>query len=198
MKMTLVLVATLSIMGGHAFAASTDMLSVLSCHRMVSDEYRLKCYDSATEFGKKNEANAIAQNTGKWLVRKETSDIDDSQNVFMTISSNEKVLGPFSNGSAPAQILIRCMENTTSVVLIMNDHFLSDIQGYGAVTYRLDEKKAANKRLQVSTDNKALGLWNGGSAIPFSKSALRPFKPLGEGHAIQRKPRHREFRHYRS
>ena len=137
---------------------------------MVSDEYRLKCYDSATEFGKKNEANAIAQNTGKWLVRKETSDIDDSQNVFMTISSNEKVLGPFSNGSAPAQILIRCMENTTSVVLIMNDHFLSDIQGYGAVTYRLDEKKAANKRLQVSTDNKALGLWNGGSAIPFSKA----------------------------
>ena len=47
---------------------------------------------------------------------------------------------------------------------------MSDHAGGGKVTIRLDEEKAFNKSLTQSNDNTALGLWRGGTAIPFIKS----------------------------
>ena len=64
------------------------------------------------------------------------------------------------------------MENTPPLYLWLNDLFLSDIQGFGVVDYRVDDRKAASLHMEASTDNKALGLWNGTTAIPFVKSLL--------------------------
>ena len=67
---------------------------------------------------------------------------------------------------------LRCKENTTALMIGGNCHLASGFQGYGKVTYRLGDKKAKSKNFEVSTDNEALGLWDGGSAIPMIKEML--------------------------
>ncbi len=108
---------------------------------------------------------------GRWTLSEDKSAFDDSRTVVLSIESNENVRGQFG-APGPAMMYLRCMENTTSVYLWINDLFLSDIQGYGVVDYRIDDRKAAKLRAESSTDNKALGAWSGGEAIPFIKEML--------------------------
>jgi type VI secretion system protein VasI len=116
-------------------------------------------------------ASEPAVSPGRWKVAEDKSAFDDSRTVVLSIESNESVRGQFG-GPGPAIMYIRCMENTTSAYLWINDLFLSDIQGFGVVDYRIDDRKASKMRSESSTDNKALGLWSGGSAIPFIKEML--------------------------
>lgn len=104
----------------------------------------------------------------QWSVQSGTSAIDDSRTVTLRVSSDNQISGRFG-GRGHAVLLLRCMENKTNVLISFNDHFMADIQGYGNVTYRIDDRKAATKGFEESTDNKWLGLWSGGSAIPFIK-----------------------------
>jgi len=64
------------------------------------------------------------------------------------------------------------MEDTTAIQFQVGDHFLSDIQGYSKVEYRLDTAPMASKTFRASTSNETLGLWSGRSAIPFVKQML--------------------------
>lgn len=106
--------------------------------------------------------------TGSWVVTEDKSAFDDSRTVVLSLDSIEPIRGQFGS-PAPARIYLRCQENTTSLFLVLNDLFLADIQGFGSVDYRIDDQKADSVRMANSTDNKALGLWDGGSAIPFIK-----------------------------
>ncbi|MDP3197647.1 type VI secretion system-associated protein TagO [Tabrizicola sp.] len=108
---------------------------------------------------------------GRWKTTEEKSAFDDSRTVVLSIESNETVRGQFG-APGPAFMYLRCMENTTSAYLWINELFLSDIQGYGVVDYRIDDRKASKLRAESSTDNKALGVWSGGKAIPFIKEML--------------------------
>ena len=108
---------------------------------------------------------------GNWLVSQDKSALDDSETVVLSLNSDGVIAGQYG-GAGPAQIYLRCLENTTSVFLIMNDLFLSDIQSFGTVDFRIDTGKADKVRMQASTDNKALGLWSGGTAIPFAKKLM--------------------------
>ena len=49
---------------------------------------------------------------------------------------------------------------------------MSDIQGYGDVTFRIDKEAAFERSLNASTNNHSLGLWSGGSAIPMIKRLI--------------------------
>lgn len=104
--------------------------------------------------------------TGRWKVEEDKSAFDDSKTVVLSIESNESVRGQFGP-PGPAIMYLRCMENTTVFYLWINDLFLSDIQGFGMVEYRIDDRAADKLRTEGSTDNKALGLWSGNKAIPF-------------------------------
>lgn len=119
-------------------------------------------------------ATAIAQlvpDKGKWQVTEDKSQLDDSATVVLTLASDNTIQGQFGT-PGPATLLLRCKENTTAVILVLNEQFLSDIQGFGTVDFRIDSGKAAKIRMQSSTDNKALGLWSGGAAIPFATKLL--------------------------
>lgn len=107
-----------------------------------------------------------ADYVGDWYVQIETSPMDDSRTVAMVVLSNEEIPSRFGQ-TGTATMLIRCLENTTSIHISMNDNFLSDIQGYGNVEYRLDKETARSKSMHVSSDNGALGLWSGNRSIPF-------------------------------
>ena len=155
-----------------------------ACLQFSDDSVRLACYDVAmgykasgaappaaapTESGDQPAALANVPSTGSWRIRQDVSQLTDEKNVFVTARSRETIPGRFG-GSGTATLTLRCMENTTAVILVMNDHFMADIQGYGRVEYRLDDRAMQRVTMTESTDNSALGLWRGGSAIPFVKS----------------------------
>lgn len=161
-------------------AAGADPVTdgILKCSADDDSVSRLACFD-AIAAGLKSEADKAAEaslpqadgDVGRWRVKVETSRIDDSTNVLLTIVSNETVRDSFGRRS-PAFLTIRCIENTTSLVLSLGNNFLSDIQGYGDVTLRADREPARVVGMKVSTDNKALGLWSGGASIPLIRELL--------------------------
>ena len=104
-----------------------------------------------------------------WRVSTSTSKVDDSTSVYLTVQSDNLIDKRFG-GSGRATFTIRCVENTTALTFEFAENFMADIQGYGDITYRIDKQKAKRRGFRESTDNMVLGLWNGGSAIPFVKS----------------------------
>lgn len=134
------------------------------CAAIDDGAERLICYDLIHRVERASVPDTLES---EWRVRSETSRIDDSTNVYMTLQSSDTIPGRFSRGSAHATIYVRCLENTTSLYIVMGGHHLADIQGYGRVTYRIDDAPAQSKNFSSSTDSQALGLWNGGSSIPF-------------------------------
>lgn len=117
-----------------------------------------------------SETTAVADK-GRWVVSEDKSALDDSRTVVLTIDSDEPIRGQFGP-AGPAVMHLRCMENSTVFYLWLNDLFLSDIQGYGTVDYRIDDDKAAELQMEVSTDNKALGLWGGSTSIPMIEKLI--------------------------
>ena len=114
-----------------------------------------------------NDAPQRPEIISKWVVRSSTSEIDDTTNVYISLESNEPIVGRYGK-SGPMTIFIQCRENTTMLYVHFNGHFMSDYRN-GTITYRLDDRPAQNKAMQESNDNSALGLWKGGSSIPFIK-----------------------------
>ena len=96
----------------------------------------LQCFDLvANKFQKEADSKAKielsapkAQN--KWDIYIEQSKIDDSTNVFVSTISLEPVSARFNRNTQP-RLSLRCLENKTVAVLIFDEMFMSDIQGYG-------------------------------------------------------------------
>ncbi|MCV2881658.1 type VI secretion protein [Actibacterium sp. XHP0104] len=106
----------------------------------------------------------------RWVTSIKTSPLDDSTNVILLNEALETNRGRFGRDTR-FSLLIACRENTTSIWFHFGGHFMSDYQ-HGTVTYRLDKDPVQSKRLTESNNNEALGLWSGGSAIPFIKTLL--------------------------
>jgi type VI secretion system protein VasI len=131
---------------------------------------RLLCYDAIFREKTTSEKPAAQTNT-KWQLSTTKSKIDDSESRTLSIESDDDFAAKY-RGREKATLILRCHEHATSLYFIIGEHFLAEIQGYGEITYRVDEKKAVKKSFNVSTDNHALGLWSGGTAIPFVKQML--------------------------
>lgn len=102
-----------------------------------------------------------------WTVQEDKSKIDDSSNVFASITSKNVLSGRYGS-KGPARITFACREGKTNMWITFGGHFMSDYQ-FGMVTYRVDKHPAKKRHMNESTDHQALGLWNAGSAIPFAK-----------------------------
>ncbi len=108
--------------------------------------------------------------TGDWELDVSTSSFDDSQTVVLALSSEDSVPARFGSSMVTPRLILRCLENTTSMYFVIRGTFLADIQGYGQIDYRIDERPASQWSMQASTDNEALGLWRGSRAIPQIRS----------------------------
>jgi type VI secretion system protein VasI len=137
------------------------------CGAVEDTSQRLTCFDVLTK--SLPEQDAETADSGKWNVRTTRSPIDDSTNVFLELSGERGIEDQYGR-DAEISLHVACRENTTSAYLVFGGHFMSDIQGFGRVTYRIDQQKAQTRNFTESTDHEALGLWNGGSAIPWVKS----------------------------
>lgn len=159
-----------------AFAFSTATFAE-TCNTIADDAKRLACWDAAfppqplVPVSEPTSTEAVSTATkGNWVVDYDKSKIDDSTNVYSHLTSNERVPGRFGDQDY-ATLNVRCLENTTSAFFVFGGAFVasSEYDSYGDVTYRVDERKAVTRKFDESTDNHALGLWNGGASIPFIK-----------------------------
>ncbi len=135
------------------------------CAAIPDPDARLNCYDSLF---KVVEPPTTVEN---WRSDSSMSLLDDSKIVTLFLSSDAPIRSRFGS-SQPADMIVRCKENTTALYFLFADQFMSDIQGYGRVSYRIDSAKAAVWPMDVSTDNKALGLWSGSTSIPAIKQLI--------------------------
>ncbi|MDM8525031.1 type VI secretion system-associated protein TagO [Desulfococcaceae bacterium HSG8] len=112
-----------------------------------------------------------AKGKGKWNVSSETSEIDDSTNVYLTLAAEKKIKGRFSQ--ALPVLILRCNENKTDAY-VKFDIFLSTRPV--AVTTRLDKSKARTAEWSVSTDYKAAFV--PGSNVKFIRNLMKHDKLL--------------------
>jgi len=154
------------------------------CRSIHADLDRLACYDR--ESGRTSEVTPI-ETESDWRVRREKSEMTDDTDVYMSVDSDAPIVCGFS-GPETATLILRCREKTTSVIISTTGCHMasSDYNDYGEVTYRIDDLPSSAMDFVESTDNRALGLWRGGSAIPFIKALfehrelLTRFTPFGD------------------
>jgi type VI secretion system protein VasI len=154
----LVLCVSLSALNTPNAASAQD---VSHCVDISNPDDRLNCFDAA--FVTKEVKTPVKSD---WKVSVETSKLDDTTSVYMSVQSDEPVTNQY-NQSKSGMLMLRCKENTTSAFLTFGGHFMADIQGRGRVDYRIDDDEPGKIGMDVSTDNQALGLWNGGRSIGF-------------------------------
>jgi type VI secretion system protein VasI len=147
---------------------NTAQADIQECLEIENSLDRLSCYDK--EAGYDPGVTETTVGSGNWTVTSETSKMDDSTNVFLSLTSDEQTNCPYKSG--PHSLHMACRENQTNLWIYFGDCFMSSIQGRGKVTYRLDSDSATSKNFRESNDNMALGLWSGGRAIPFIKQML--------------------------
>jgi len=101
----------------------------------------------------------------QWSVEVSKSAIDDSPSVFaMLLPETQSGTGI---GGAEVALLLRCAENTTSVIL-STTMFMTEESV--PVTIRIGDAPARRSGWTLSSSNKAVGLWSGSEAIPFIRS----------------------------
>lgn len=129
---------------------------------------RGECYDIlASELGLAKPAQTSSVNGG-WTTWTDVSKIDDSRNVYMQLSADVGVSqGRYKN--AKPTLLLRCMENRTSLYITYSIFLGSDNT---MVTTRIDSESAETKKWSISSDHYSVGLWDGQSAVPFIKKML--------------------------
>ncbi|WP_306115760.1 type VI secretion system-associated protein TagO [Roseovarius sp. MMSF_3305] len=137
------------------------------CVQINNDLDRLACYDQKS--GRTPKADSLPTLRGKWNIQRETSEFKDTTDVFVTVSSDEPIGCNRFGTPSRAVLMLRCLENTTSLIINTDCHLASGFQGYGKVEYRIDDQPASSRSFDASTDNKALGLWSGNKSIPLIK-----------------------------
>lgn len=149
---------------------------------------RLACYDNA--FPRPVEENAeetaeAPKRTGPWLTDIEKSEFKDTTDVFMITASKGRTQCKTGGKIQPIALHLRCMENTTAIVISGDCHLTSGHGGYGVVDIRIDDDNSFQESMEASTTGAALGHWAGGTSIPLIKrllgaeSVLMRFTPYG-------------------
>lgn len=144
-----------------------------SCIEIEEPEHRLACYDKAS--GLVSESGSQVQNDGEnadsnpdgaqWQYSEESSALDDRKDVWLSLLSQNSE-GNSIGSPERATLYVRCMQNSTNVFISFN-RYTADNQ---SVRYRLDKGRVQSRRMEVMRGGEGIGLWSGGSAIPFAKS----------------------------
>lgn len=139
------------------FSANADMDKNLArCAAEPNSVKRLECYDLLSS--RLGVAPPPPSNTtvSKWHVSKETSRLDDSTNVIISLDADSPISGWPRKTHTPSLVL-RCKEKKTEAYIVTG---MSPQVEYGTdgatVTLRFDKEKATKYRTSKSTDGEAL------------------------------------------
>lgn len=103
----------------------------------------------------------------EWITSADQSPIDDSPSAYAQVLAEADHIDRYRRAHR-FSLQIACEQNTTYVAITFDRLFMSDIQGYGRVTYRVDNHPAHTRDFTALNDNSGLGLLRG-QAIPFIK-----------------------------
>lgn len=152
-------------LSGSAHAASP-------CTSIDADLDRLACYDRESGRTPVTAVKTAAETESAWTVTTNVSQFTDEKQVYLAVQSKGTVSCSW-NRQSPVIVTIRCQENTTAAYVSSDCHMVSSpYNTYGNIDYRVDAEPSRTISMVESTDNKSLGLWNGGKAIPFIKQLV--------------------------
>lgn len=117
-------------------------------------------------------SSAAFADQGKWKNQTEKSALTDRTSVYWVIEAENKVADSIGNPRAPV-FYTMCLENETRAVFAVNSYMGND--GID-MAYRIDDGQVQRTRVDVSTDGRLFGFWNG-TGVKFLKD-LRDKKKL--------------------
>jgi len=152
---------------------SISIKEMAACSKVDGSVERLACFDSLSKKhgGLTKKEILEPEDKGKWVIRKDTSPIDDSEKVVLFVNSETPITNKFGKTSAPTMFL-RCLENKTEVYIDF-DSFIGTNRI--SVTTRVDKEKAKKERWGASSDHNAIFARNN---ISFIKNMLNKDKLL--------------------
>lgn len=90
-------------------------------------------------------------NNGDWIKARDTSEINDFENHYLSVDAEDPIPGVIGQDVRPT-LTLRCLENKSDVVINWDTFLGSDDIG---VTYRIDKKSAITDSFLISTNNHA-------------------------------------------
>ena len=140
-----------------AFTASADVnTDVAKCAAESNSVKRLECFDLLSKRLGVASPKTSTTTISKWRVNKETSRIDDSSNVTISVNADSPISG-WPRKTVTPSLVLRCKERKTEAYIVTG---MSPQVEYGAdgatVTLRFDKEKATKYQTSKSTDGEAL------------------------------------------
>lgn len=112
------------------------------------------------------QARRRAIGSGKWRVSSQTSPIDDSTNVHLSLQADSSISGRFGETVRPS-LRVRCKENRTEVFVAWELYLGIDTT---QVLHRLDDRRAQTRTWGVSTDHEAT--FYRGNHVSFARELM--------------------------
>ncbi|MDR0274124.1 MAG: type VI secretion protein [Burkholderiaceae bacterium] len=170
MKPIIIAVMTLALGCVVSPLARADVNSDMArCAAESNGVKRLECFDSIVHRLGLSSPRSATNTVSKWRVDKETSRMDDSTNVMVSLEAESNISGWPSKTYTPSLVL-RCKEKKTEVYIVTG---MSPQVEYGTngatVTLRFDKDKATKIQTSKSTDGQALFF---GQSVSFIKNMI--------------------------
>lgn len=143
------------------------------CAAEPNNVRRLQCFDALSQKLGVAVPKASTLMVSKWKIQKETSAIDDSTNVFVSLDAESSISGWPLKTYTPV-LMLRCKENKTQAYIFTG--MLPQVE-YGiegtTVTLRFDNEKAMQFQTAKSTGGDALFFDQSGQSIELIKKMLQ-------------------------
>ncbi len=121
-----------------------------------------------------------------WTVLQRKSAMTDANDVFLSVDSKEKISCNFDAAPKPVSLQIRCLDNSTAIILSTHCHLASGFGPYGEIQYRVDKNPPKTRNFSSTTSNDSLmreGYGRSGSIIRElfdSEQLLVRFTPFND------------------
>ena len=152
----LLLVVSSLWLGAPSFVHADANTDIARCVAESNSVKRLECFDSMSNRLGLSSPKTSTSTVSKWRVKRETSRIDDSTNVIVSLDADFSISGWPRKTYTPSLIL-RCKEKRTEAYIVTG---MSPQVEYGTdgatVTLRFDKEKATKYHTSKSTDGEAL------------------------------------------
>lgn len=147
---------------------------IATCAAKSSDIERLSCYDElAKSLNVANPHVTTTKGNGNWSARIEKSPIDDSENVILSVSSDNTIKSGYN--IVNPTLIVRCSENVTNVYIAWDLYLGINSTD---MTTRFDDEKATTRTWSISTDHKAVFVSTGD--VAFAKKMMNHDKLLAQ------------------
>lgn len=121
--------------------------ATLECSKKEDSAERLRCFDAIATLVAKTQQNETNKTDDaseqKWSTKTEVSKIDDSKNVYVSLSSKDNA----------GMLFLRCVDKKTDAYIAIDKYIrFRETE----ITYRIGVNKAVTRRVETSTDGKAV------------------------------------------